>query len=65
MITQKLLIDHAVVERRVRRGATPEWISQPRADAGLPFEEHAGMDDRVGADRDVRLDVGRRGIDDA
>ena len=32
------------------------------ADRRAPFERHAGMDDRVGADLDVAIDVGRRRI---
>ncbi|MNC89288.1 hypothetical protein D3C83_51980 [compost metagenome] len=34
-----------------------------RSDARRAFDDDSGMDDRVGADLHVRIDVGRGGVD--
>ena len=62
-ITQKLLMTtpSPIVESTMR---TPEWISQPAPMTRAPLEVDAGVQDRVRAHGDVRLNPGRRRIDD-
>ena len=59
---QKLLIGDAVADLRVD-DADVRLDLAGRADAGLSLDDHTRVDHRVGADLDVRVDVGRGRID--